>query len=147
MPSIAELKKQQAEIDRLMAKTRSEADGLSRAIAARRNELARLEKRLAVLEGGEPESPANKVGRPKKTRTAAKGRKRKTSKVPGQKELVTAILKDAGKPLSIPEIVTAMKAKGYPFKSKKPERGVGVLLYSSKDAFRTEGRGRFVAVG
>jgi len=49
-----------------------------------------------------------------------------------RKQLVVQALSESKKPLNISEIISALKAKRFPFKSKKPGKALRVLLYTDK---------------
>ncbi|MFC1451922.1 hypothetical protein ACFLSJ_01095 [Verrucomicrobiota bacterium] len=140
--TIAELKELQAETDRLLAKRLARAEALRKRMAAATKALDGLAAELAGLEGGAGRGgPAGKkAARPGARKRAGTG---KPKGKPTQKDLVKQILKDAGKPLSLDDILEELAAREYRWASKEPRKALGVLVYADKVTFRKVGTRRF----
>jgi chromosome segregation ATPase len=136
MQTLADLKRRQAKLNRQLVKKEKEVRRLEKLIGRARKKLTKLEARLSALIG----APALEAEKP-----ARRKRQRRTG--PGQKELVQVILQEAGKPLSLGEIVERMTAKGYKFHSRKPKQALGVLIYTNQAVFRKAKRGYFTLRG
>ena len=101
-----------------------------------------------LLAGG---SAKRKPGRPKKkvTRKPAAKKKAKAKSTTrskrsgGSKQAVVDVLKAAGKPLGINEILAALTAKGHKSGAKNPKNALRVMLYGDKKTFKNTARGRF----
>ena len=140
MATLEELRNQREQIAKLMEKKAGQARKLRARIAKAKKALAKLEKQLAAIEGSGIGVAASK--RP--VRRKGKAKRKRGRRGPGQKEIVLQVLREARKPLSMSGIVAAMNAKGYKWKSKRPERSLSVLLYTNKGLFKTVKPGHFV---
>jgi hypothetical protein len=134
MPSLAELKKEQKAIRKLLARKKAEAQSLRKRIASKRTELERLESALAEIVGGR--------GKGQAATSVAMPRKRARNTIT-QKALVCQILREAGKPVHLDNIIATMKKKGYKFSARNPKQALGVTLYPDKQTFAVPKRGFF----
>lgn len=88
-----------------------------------------------------PSRPTKKKARAKHKSSRKTIRKRRAPKT-NRKELVRSILKSSSKPLSIPEILKRLEARGFKTASKNPKKTLGVMLYTDK-GIKKAGRGLF----
>ena len=148
MKTIVELKKLHIETSKLLDRKLRRAGQLRKMIAAAQNRLSALEAELATLEGTGPAAARSKrrgaSSKAKQGRPAVKQRKKAARKVPPQRELAVQVLKAAGKPLSLDDIMKGMAARGCKWTSKEPRKAMGVLLYADKKTFRKVAKGMFV---
>ena len=89
----------------------------------KRRELGALEDELASLEGN--------GASPTRRRSGTRRRRGKN-----QRDLVMEILKKAGKPMDLDQIIAAMRKRGYKFASKNPKRALSVTIYPDKATFK-----------
>ena len=122
MPSIEDLRKQHEEIRKELEKRHRMALGLQKRIEAKRKEVSRLEEQLARVLGRAGAVATRKLSRKKKG--------------PNQKEMIRALLAEAGKPMSMSDILDAMDARGYKWVSNEPRNALGVLLYTNQKVFK-----------
>lgn len=78
----------------------------------------------------------------KRTRRQARAKKAGAAPRVSQKQLVRDILGASSTPLSLDQIVSAVKAKGFKSKSKEPKRALSVLVSTDK-AIARAGRGLY----
>jgi hypothetical protein len=96
--------------------------------------LQKLQKTLAGQKA--PVQTSATISTPDK-KTAVKTKRGPASVRKGsQKQLIREVLTEAGKPLSIDEIYTKLKAKGLKTKAKDPKKTLGVILYTDNAVYR-----------
>lgn len=123
---------------------------LSRQIEILDKKKSTLQSKLdALLAGGSPE---RKPVRPKRKATRKPAAKKTAKAKPGKKraksghtskQAVVDVLKAAGKPLGINEIMDALAVKGQKSKAKNPKNSLRVMLYGDKKTFKKAARGLF----
>lgn len=126
MSSIAELEKQ-------LQAMRSEADRLRAEIEEYKDEISKREKRLQEIMGAGKEAIDSTPRQPRVRRP------REFS----LKKLAVRVLTEAGKPLTVDEVVQGVRAIDTRHPEKDPTASVRVVLYKDKDVFAKTGRGLF----
>jgi hypothetical protein len=121
----------------------NEALRLRKKIDALQKETASLQQKLERTLGAAPvrkkaavKKKATKK-RPQRTRTSAKktvAKKvaQKKAPVPKLRDVITQVITQAKRPLTLDEILTGIKKKGVKIKSKNPKNSLGVRMYTDK---------------
>jgi hypothetical protein len=142
MATVVELRDEQRKIKKLLTAQLVAARKVRKQIAGKQKDIAALESKLAAILGslaraGKPASkPGRKPGRKPGPKPGPKpGRKpgRKPGPKPGtrrggkrgvQKELIKKVLAEAGRPLSLAEILQGLVAKGLKSQAKDPAKSL-----------------------
>lgn len=145
MASLISLQKQQNALKQLIDRQEAQAAELRSQIARKQTELKTLESKLAAILGGVSAPVVQSASAP--AQPGRGGRLGGNPNSMGQKQLLIDILRKAGKPLSITEILAAMAARGYKWESASPRKALGVALYPDRTNFKKVKRGYFTVAG
>ncbi|MEI7436064.1 MAG: HTH domain-containing protein [bacterium] len=146
MQVMQELKRRQKTILKEFKAREKKGKRLLRKIAAHEKILETFKNELSALfdQSGAAPAPVENQGllrRPAKAHRAAA----RLEHTP-QRERVKTVLEKTGRSMSIPEIVGALQADGYTFRSKNPAAALTVMMYTHKHLFKKVAPGRFEVV-
>ena len=144
MQMLEEFKRRQKAILRDFKARERQAQKIMKKIAVHEAALAELKTRLEAtfVMGSAKSARAPTAGKAAKSPGAPVRRR----EGPSQKQRVHDILTKIGRPMTIAEIVQALQAEDYEFKSKKPVSSLTVMLYTNKTLFKKVKPGQFVAI-
>lgn len=104
--------------------------------------LLQLRKKIEVIEQAMAKIIKNAGKREASVSVAVRNIRIPRSSQPSLREMITDILKNAGKPLSVAEIYEASVAAGYHWRSQDPMNALNVKMYTD-DAFQKVAPGKF----
>jgi hypothetical protein len=109
---------------------RSRLDSLGKRKQELQDQLRRIEAEMAAIAAG-TQRPAARSSKTSTTKATPKLAPVSQSKPPSLANLIVAILRDVGRPLTVLELTQQAKQRGFPSKSKALHKLVGKTVYMS----------------